>query len=206
MNFKLTIRKIVSIFASSEFAFIYCIIGTLAQTSHTWYLISSISSLTGINKSLQAFALSLFISSSLLFFTAIADNADDSKESKRIHLAVNLFMVIEILINTYYYGSHLLLKVTEPKIFDFIFALLVSCLIPVTIKLYAGVIKAKSWIKSLEAEQEIVPEPVFEPIPEQAYEPEQTNEPEQTEEIEEDKTPEIFSKNKPEIIKLNQNN
>ena len=202
MNFKLTIRKIVSIFASSEFAFIYCIIGTLAQTSHTWYLISSISSLTGINKSLQAFALSLFISSSLLFFTAIADNADDSKESKRIHLAVNLFMVIEILINTYYYGSHLLLKVTEPKIFDFIFALLVSCLIPVTIKLYAGVIKAKSWIKSLEAESAQAPiqEPVLEPIPEQAHEPKQT------EEIEEDKTPEIFSKNKPEIIKLNQNN
>lgn len=199
MNFKLTIRKIVSIFASSEFAFIYCIIGTLAQTSHTWYLISSISSLTGINKSLQAFALSLFISSSLLFFTAIADNADDSKESKRIHLAVNLFMVIEILINTYYYGSHLLLKVTEPKIFDFIFALLVSCLIPVTIKLYAGVIKAKSWIKSLENEQE----PVIKFIQDWKQVSEQA--PKQ-EEIEEDKTPEIFSKNKPEIIKLNQNN
>lgn len=137
------IRFLVTNFASREFAFIYCIIGTLAQTSHTYYLIESISSLSGWGKQLQAIGLSIFISSSLLFFTAIADAESESKEHKRIHFAVNLFMVIEILINSYYYVSHLLIK--DSRVFDSIFALLVSCLIPVTIKLYAGVIQVRKW-------------------------------------------------------------
>lgn len=137
------IRYLVTNFASREFAFIYCIVGTLAQTSHTYYLIESISSLEGWGKQLQAIGLSIFISSSLLFFTAIADNNKDSKDYNRIHFAVNLFMVIEILINAYYYASHLLIK--DSRVFDSIFALLVSCLIPVTIKLYAGVIQVRQW-------------------------------------------------------------
>lgn len=145
---KHNVRRIVTLFASSEFAFIYCIVGTLAQVSHTYYLVLSISSLDGWGKHLQAFMLSLFISSSLLFFTAIADSNKDDKDSKRILMAVNLFMVIEIVINIYYYLSHLVLKASQPEWFDFIFALLVSCMIPVTIKLYAGVIKAKEWMQS----------------------------------------------------------
>lgn len=140
------IRFLVTNFASREFAFIYCIIGTLAQTSHTYYLIESISSLSGWGKQLQAIGLSIFISSSLLFFTAIADAESESKEHKRIHFAVNLFMVIEILINSYYYVSHLLIK--DSRVFDSIFALLVSCLIPVTIKLYAGVIQVRKWVEA----------------------------------------------------------
>lgn len=147
------IRFLVTNFASREFAFIYCIIGTLAQTSHTYYLIESISSLSGWGKQLQAIGLSVFISSSLLFFTAIADAESESKEHKRIHFAVNLFMVIEILINSYYYVSHLLIK--DSRVFDSIFALLVSCLIPVTIKLYAGVIQVRKWAddESVEADE-----------------------------------------------------
>lgn len=148
-NFKNLIRLIVSIFASREFAFVYCIIGTLSQTAHTYYLIESISSLTGWSKFLQAAGLSIFISSSLLFFTAIADNDEDSPDYRRIHLGVNLFMVIEIIINCYYYASHLLIKTSEPNWVDFVFAILVSCLIPVTIKLYAGIIKAKEWLEIL---------------------------------------------------------
>lgn len=151
------IRFLVTNFASREFAFIYCIIGTLAQTSHTYYLIESISSLSGWGKQLQAIGLSVFISSSLLFFTAIADAESESKEHKRIHFAVNLFMVIEILINSYYYVSHLLIK--DSRVFDSIFALLVSCLIPVTIKLYAGVIQVRKWAVDEEKVQQttIVP-------------------------------------------------
>ncbi len=147
-KFKNLIRFIVSIFASREFAFVYCIIGTLAQTAHTYYLIESVSSLEGWGKIFQAIGLSIFISSSLLFFTAIADNDETNKDYRRIHLAVNLFMVIEILINLYYYASHLIIKTDSIEIFDFIFAILVSCLIPVTIKLYAGIIQAKEWFES----------------------------------------------------------
>lgn len=153
------IRFLVTNFASREFAFIYCIIGTLAQTSHTYYLIESISSLSGWGKQLQAIGLSVFISSSLLFFTAIADAESESKEHKRIHFAVNLFMVIEILINSYYYVSHLLIK--DSRVFDSIFALLVSCLIPVTIKLYAGVIQVRKWV---EADEEKVQQTTIVPI------------------------------------------
>lgn len=148
-KFKRTIRFIVSIFASREFGFLYCVTGTLAQTAHTYYLIESISSLEGFWKGFQAAALSIFISSSLLFFTAIADNDEDSNDYKRIHLAVNLFMIIEIIINFYYYAAHLLLNTQKQNIFDFIFAILVSCLIPVTIKLYAGIIQAKEWLEAL---------------------------------------------------------
>lgn len=152
------IRFLVTNFASREFAFIYCIIGTLAQTSHTYYLIESISSLSGWGKQLQAIGLSVFISSSLLFFTAIADAESESKEHKRIHFAVNLFMVIEILINSYYYVSHLLIK--DSRVFDSIFALLVSCLIPVTIKLYAGVIQVRKWAIDEESKTQRIDESV----------------------------------------------
>lgn len=186
-NFKNLIRLIVSIFASREFAFVYCIIGTLSQTAHTYYLIESISSLTGWSKFLQAAGLSIFISSSLLFFTAIADNDEDSPDYRRIHLGVNLFMVIEIIINCYYYASHLLIKTSEPNWVDFVFAILVSCLIPVTIKLYAGIIKAKEWLEILTnkeeqnqkeqaettVEAEKIQEPITaEPITEPTVEPE----------------------------------
>lgn len=157
-KFKTGIRFVVSIFASREFGFVYCIIGTLAQIAHTYFLVTNISSLTGGWKTAQAMAISVFISSSLLFFTAIASN-DDSKDSRRIHLAVNLFMVIEILINFYYYSRHLLLDNANVQIYDFVFGVLVACLIPVTIKLYAGLIQAKEWLEEFSGKSnESVPE------------------------------------------------
>ena len=164
-KFKNIIRFIVSIFASREFGFIYCIIGTLAQCAHTYYLVESVSSLDGFGKSFQALGLSIFISSSLLFFTAIAQGKDkygnyESQSDKRIHLAVNLFMWIEIIINLYYYAAHLLLTnglfVDEnAQWFNFIFAIIISCMIPVTIKLYAGIIQAKEWLEMLNKQQPI---------------------------------------------------
>lgn len=157
-KFKTGIRFVVSIFASREFGFVYCLIGTLAQIAHTYFLVANISSLTGGWKTAQAMAISVFISSSLLFFTAIASN-DDSKDSRRIHLAVNLFMVIEILINFYYYSRHLLLDNANVQIYDFVFGVLVACLIPVTIKLYAGLIQAKEWLEEFSGKSnESVPE------------------------------------------------
>lgn len=157
-KFKTGIRFVVSIFASREFGFVYCLIGTLAQIAHTYFLVTNISSLTGGWKTAQAMAISVFISSSLLFFTAIASN-DDSKDSRRIHLTVNLFMVIEILINFYYYSRHLLLDNANVQIYDFVFGVLVACLIPVTIKLYAGLIQAKEWLEEFSGKSnESVPE------------------------------------------------
>lgn len=157
-KFKTGIRFVVSIFASREFGFVYCLIGTLAQIAHTYFLVMNISSLTGGWKTAQAMAISVFISSSLLFFTAIASN-DNSKDSRRIHLAVNLFMVIEILINFYYYSRHLLLDNANVQIYDFVFGVLVACLIPVTIKLYAGLIQAKEWLEEFSSKSnESVPE------------------------------------------------
>lgn len=149
LRFKTFIRFFVSIFASREFGFVYCMLGTLSQIAHTYFLTESISSLDGWWKIIQALGISIFISSSLLFFTAIADNSE-TKESKRIHLAVNLFMVIEIIINMYYYSRHLLIDSETIQFFDFIFAILISCLIPVTIKLYAGLIQAKDWLNEFE--------------------------------------------------------
>lgn len=145
-GFRKIIRFIVTIFASREFAFIYCLIGCASQIAHTYFLTDAISSFHGGFKTFQAVLMSTFISSSLLYFVAIADNSD-TKESKRIHLAVNVFMIIEILINTYYYCRHLIIDAAEIKVFDFIFAILVSCLIPVTIKLYASQIRAKEWFE-----------------------------------------------------------
>jgi len=153
-RFKKIIRFSVTIFASREFAFIYCILGTLAQLAHTYFLTESVSSLSGNWKVVQAIIVSAFISSSLLFFVAIADN-EKTKESRRINVAVNLFMFVEIVINIYYYSRHLIIDVADIKIFDFIFGLLVSCLIPITIKLYARTIRAKEWMIEMEGEQEI---------------------------------------------------
>lgn len=151
-KFKKLIRFIVSVFASREFAFIYCLIGTTTQVTHTYFLTYAISSFSGNFQHIQATLVSFFISSSLLYFVAIADNSG-TKESKKIHLAINIFMVIEILINFYYYTRHLILDAENVQIFDFVFAILISCLLPVTIKLYANTIQAKSWISEMEVDE-----------------------------------------------------
>lgn len=153
-KFKTGIRFVVSIFASREMGFIYCLIGTLSQIAHTYFLVSNISSLDGWWRIAQALGISVFVSSSLLFFTAIATN-EESKDSKRIHLAVNLFMIIEICINFYYYSRHLIIDAENIQIYDFVFGVLVSCLIPVTIKLYAGLIRAKDWLEEFTPDGEI---------------------------------------------------
>lgn len=152
-RFKRTIQFIVSIIISREFAFVYCVLGTIAQVAHTYFLTSSISSLDGSWKILQAVILSVFISSSLLYFVAIADKEgkrkyDDSEE--KIEQAIIVFTIIEILINTYYYTRHILLDAwnagLEPNYFDFGFACIIGVLIPWTIKMYSSHIKAKEWL------------------------------------------------------------
>lgn len=158
-RFKSFIRFIVTIFASREFGFMYCLLGTFAQVTHTYFLTESISSFSGGFRTFQAILLSAFISSSLLYFVAIADNTE-GKESRRIHLAINIFAFIEIVINFYYYSRHLIIDSAQMQIFDFIFAILVSCLIPITIKLYGGLIKAREWMteisnKKIESKNEI---------------------------------------------------
>lgn len=154
LNFKQTIRFVVSVIISREFAFVYCVLGTISQIAHCYFLLESISSLSGNWKVFQAVLLSIFISSSLLYFVAIADNEDQTeqgiKEYKKVLLAINLFTIIEILINIYYYSRHLIIDKNEYQIFDFIFAILISCLIPVTVKLYSSSIRAKEWIKDIE--------------------------------------------------------
>lgn len=157
-RFKSSIRFFASLFASREFAVLYCIIGTIAEIAHMYYLTYSISALSGWFKVAQAVMLSAFISSSLLYFVLISDDRDTSngdelvrmriqKDSKRINLAINIFTFINIAINFYYYCRHLIIDSTEWQMFDFIFAILVSCLLPVTIKLYANGIHVKDWVQ-----------------------------------------------------------
>lgn len=150
LGFKDFIKKFITVFASREFAFVYCLLGTIGQISHCYFLVYSISSFTGFFKVLQALMLSLFISSSLMYFVAIADSDDDEKEYKRIKRAINLFMYIEIVMNMYYYCQHLIILSRPMRIFDFIFSVMISALIPITIKLYSNSIKAKAWIKEIE--------------------------------------------------------
>lgn len=149
-KFKLFVKKMVSVFASREFAFLYAILGSLSLIAHSYFLISSVSSFTGVFKIIQAAVLSIFISTSLLYFVSIADKDEDEKEYKRIMRAVNLFMYMEIAMNLYYYCRHLIIDAPKMRIFDFVFGALISVLIPVTIKLYANSIKAKQWLTELE--------------------------------------------------------
>lgn len=155
-RFKQIIRFIVTIFASREFAFLYCVLGVFAQIAHTYFLLESISSFQGGFKIFQAVLLSAFISSSLLYFVAVIDNSD-SAENKRNKMAVNVFLVIEIMINVYYYSRHLIIDSPELQIFDFIFAVVISCLIPVTIKLYGSHIRAKEWMEELFQNEKLEP-------------------------------------------------
>lgn len=149
-RFKKTIKFIVSIIISREFAFIYCVLGTTAQVGHTYFLVDSISSLSGSWRMIQAIILSVFISSSLLYFVAIADK-DEKDEYRKVEQSIIVFTIIEIIINIYYYTRHLLLDVwkdnLEPNYFDYIFACIIGILIPVTIKMYSSHIKAKEWLK-----------------------------------------------------------
>ena len=88
-----------------------------------------------------------------MYFVSISDSSDEESEQKRIRRAVNLFMVMEILMNMYYYCQHLIIKAETMRVFDFIFGTIISCLIPVTIKLYSNSIKAKQWIQEIESRQ-----------------------------------------------------
>lgn len=151
-RFKSSIRFFASLFASREFAVLYCVVGTVAEIAHMYYLTYSISALSGWFKVAQAVMLSAFISSSLLYFVLISDDRDTTergrKDSKRVNLAINIFTFINIAINFYYYCRHLIIDSTTWQLFDFIFAILVSCLLPVTIKLYANGIHVKDWVTS----------------------------------------------------------
>ena len=151
VNFKDFIKKFIAVFASREFAFIYCLLGTFGQISHCYYLVYSISSFTGFFRVAQALLLSLFISSSLMYFVSIADSDDDPKEFKRVKRAINLFMYIEILMNMYYYCQHLIILTKPIRVFDFLFSIVIAALIPITIKLYSNSIRAKAWIQEIES-------------------------------------------------------
>ena len=147
-NFKKGIRFIVTIVASREFAFVYALLGIFSQIAHTYFLTSSISSFAGGFRIFQAVLLSTFISGALLYFVSIVDNSD-TKENKRNRLALNIFMTIEILINLYYYSRHLIIDAQKIQIFDFIFAVLISGFIPITIKLFGSHIRSKEWAEEL---------------------------------------------------------
>lgn len=149
INFKSIIQFFVSIIASREFAFVYCVFGTIAQTAHTYYLLDGISSLNGWWKISQSILLSFFISSSLLYFTAISDNNDNSPSGRRVVKAVTLFMWLEIVINLYYYSKHIIIDTKNydtNNLFQLAFGVLIACIIPVTIKLYSSQIRAKEWL------------------------------------------------------------
>ena len=158
INFKSIIQFLVSIIASREFAFIYCVFGTIAQTAHTYYLLDGISSLNGAWKITQSILLSFFISSSLLYFTAISDSNDKSPSGKRVLNAVTLFMWLEIVINLYYYSKHIVIDTNNfdtNNLFQLAFGVLIACIIPITIKLYSSQIRAKEWLELDEKPKEI---------------------------------------------------
>lgn len=152
------IRFLVSIIASREFAFFYVLLGTISQVAHTYFLLENISSLEGNWKIFQAVILSIFISGSLLYWVAIADDEDISKKGiedyKRANIAIWIFTIVEILTNIYYYSRHLILNLieTEYRIFDFVFSILISCLIPISIKMFSANIRSKNWILEFETD------------------------------------------------------
>lgn len=151
IKFKNIIQFFVSIIASREFAFVYCVFGTIAQTAHTYYLLDGISSLDGIWKIFQSILLSFFISSSLLYFTSISDSNDKSPSGQRVLKAVTLFMWLEIVINLYYYSKHIVIDAISnnqhPDFYQLGFGILIACIIPITIKLYSSQIRAKEWLE-----------------------------------------------------------
>lgn len=158
INFKKIIKFLVTIVASREFAFIYCLVGTLSQTAHTYYLLDGISSLTGWWKVIQTLLLAFFISSSLLYFTSISDSNDKSPAGKRVLNAVTLFMWLEIIINLYYYSKHIIIDTNNydtKNLFQLAFGVLIACIIPVTIKLYSSQIRAKEWLNDDERNTDI---------------------------------------------------
>ena len=137
---------------------VYCVIGTLTQVTHTYYLAATVSSYTGLFQIFQALLLSVFISASLLYFVSIADSNAPEEERKRVNSAILLFTIMEMGINLYYYTRHLIIDAPEMRIFDFLFGAAISMLIPYTIKLYSNTIKAKEWFDAEFAETTTIEE------------------------------------------------
>lgn len=158
LSFRKFVRFFTSIIASREFAMVYCVIGTLTQVTHTYYLAATVSSYTGLFQIFQALLLSVFISASLLYFVSIADSNAPEEERKRVNRAILLFTIMEMGINLYYYTRHLIIDAPEMRIFDFLFGAAISMLIPYTIKLYSNTIKAKEWFDAEFAETTAIEE------------------------------------------------
>lgn len=159
ISFKLGVKFVVTLITSREFAFIFVMCGVIAQISHTYFLVESISSLLGWYKVFQATLISIFISASLLYFVSISpkqdpDGIEVDENVNRILNAITIFTIIEVIINLFYYTKHLLLdennKYHDDKIVDFVFGVLVSCLIPYTIKLYSSQIRANEWVNDFD--------------------------------------------------------
>jgi hypothetical protein len=150
-KFKNIVKKYTVLLSSREFAALYATLGSLSQVAHTYYLVHSISSFGGGFKIFQAILLSAFISTSLLYFVLICDKDGDPKEYKRNIKTVNILVFIEILINMYYYCQKLIIHPEgDMRIFDFIFAALVSLFIPFLIKAFSNQVKAKQWVNEIE--------------------------------------------------------
>lgn len=166
INFKLSVKFLVTLITSREFAFIFVMCGIVAQISHTYFLVESISSLEGWYKTFQATLIAIFISASLLYFVSIApkrdpDGIEVDENVIKILTAITVFTIIEVIINLFYYTKHLLLDENNnyhsEKLIDFVFGAMVSCLIPYTIKLYSSQIRAKEWVNEFSDEFESKP-------------------------------------------------
>jgi hypothetical protein len=89
--------------ASVRAGFFLLLLGTISQTYHNYYIGSTLSSFTGVNKVMQGVIFALFIGGGLLFYSIRSGNSREINERIKYSKIVNRFASLEIFINLYYW-------------------------------------------------------------------------------------------------------
>jgi hypothetical protein len=131
--------------ASPRAGFLFALLGTITQTTHTWFIALQFSSFTGAGAVLQAAVMSLFLSGGLLYYIVKTGQATAFADKMKYNKIANLFMALEIFINLFYWCQKI---VFNPWLVENAYDTIVwheltvaipfSILIPVILKTYGG--------------------------------------------------------------------
>jgi hypothetical protein len=153
MKINLKAEGFLNFIKSNTAAVTLALMGVLVEAFHVYHTVMLISDLPGWQKIAQAITAAIFISGGLFYFVINFRNAtgESTEVTMRYRKAINYFTGLSIGVNTYYWGSVLLLKplmeFTEtaiiwhwysPNYIALTIAVPLSIVIPLIIKTYAG--------------------------------------------------------------------
>lgn len=142
------INQLILGVASIRSGFMFALLGVIAQTFHTFNITIEFSSFEGFLMYTEAIITSAFLSGGLLYNTINQGKAESGADMEKYKIKTNLFAILEVGINMYYWLNKLLFNQWgdwEQIRWDKIaLAMGFSIIVPLIIKSYAGELKLSS--------------------------------------------------------------